>query len=165
MTKPIIQPIVDISQLEPRFERTPSCWIWKGSRSVAGYGYVRSGSRNTCAHRVVYELLVGPIPEGLVIDHLCRNPSCVNPAHLEPVTQAENILRGLGPVAANAKKTECVHGHSFDEANTYVDSNGGRKCRTCRAAMERQRRKRLVIERVIDSGEFELVANEPEMAG
>lgn len=86
------------------------------------------------AHRAVYELLVGPIADGLVIDHLCRKPSCVNPSHLEAVTQSENLKRGLGPAvtrARHAAQTHCRHGHEFSPDNTIVNSSGSRVCRTC----------------------------------
>jgi hypothetical protein len=83
------------------------------------------------AHRLVYEELVGPIPEGMELDHLCRNTSCVNPAHLEPVPHRVNVLRGVGPTAENAVKTECVNGHPLTGRNLCIRKEGGRKCRTC----------------------------------
>ena len=87
------------------------------------------------SHRLAYELEIGPIPAGLEIDHLCRVRNCVNPAHLEPVTHAENIRRGTGPLAENARKTECVHGHPLEGANLYVrPGDGHRQCRACNTA-------------------------------
>ena len=121
------------------------CWLWTGSvaRRRGGYGQFRLASagrkRMVKAHRVAYELLVGPIPEGLEPDHLCRNPRCVNPDHLEPVTHHENVLRGMSPSAQGARADHCIHDHPFDEANTYYrPDNGTRQCRTC--ARERMRR-------------------------
>lgn len=114
------------------------CWVWGGSHSPSGYGYISSitgldgVTRNVRAHRFVYELLVGPIPEGLTIDHLCRVRDCVNPAHLEPVTSRENTLRGNTLPAANAAKTHCPQGHGYTTENTYVTSMGRRMCRSCR---------------------------------
>jgi hypothetical protein len=92
-------------------------------------------------HRVAYELLVGPIPEGLELDHLCRNTRCVNPEHLEPVTGRENLMRAVSSWAAkNAAKTHCPQGHPYDEENTKVKRDGGRACRAC--GREFMRRKR-----------------------
>ncbi|TDD77726.1 HNH endonuclease [Actinomadura rubrisoli] len=86
--------------------------------------------KNVVVHRFVYESLVGPIPEGLVLDHLCRVRACCNPAHLEPVTDRVNILRGASITAANARKTHCDHGHEFTSQNTYRH-RGRRLCRAC----------------------------------
>lgn len=123
----------------------PDCWEWLGAKDQDGYGahYVRGlGQRR--AHRLVYELLVAPIPAGLQLDHLCRNRGCVNPAHLEPVTTRVNLLRGDTHAARNAAKTACIHGHPFDEDNTHVRRRGHRECRTCireRARAYRARQK------------------------
>lgn len=112
-----------------------SCWEWTGWRSRNGYGRLRlTKHTEVAAHRFSYELLVGPIPEGLQIDHLCRNRSCVNPAHLEPVTCQENLLRGLTIAARNAAKTHCPRGHSYSGENLYRKPNGGRECRACMTA-------------------------------
>jgi hypothetical protein len=105
----------------------PGCWEWQGRRDRDGYG--KKG--NDLVHRLSYEEFYGSIPEGLTIDHLCRNRACVNPAHMEPVTREENVLRGESFGAQNARKTHCVHGHPFNEENTYIRSNGQRDCRAC----------------------------------
>lgn len=115
------------------------CWEWQAARSQ-GYGkYVQRTSRPkkyVGAHRFSYEFFVGPIPEGLQIDHLCRNRACVNPAHLEPVTNQENSRRG----AKGRLVTVCAQGHHYDEANTGYKKSGRRYCRAC--AKEAMRRKR-----------------------
>ena len=108
------------------------CWMWLGHIDPAGYGRIKKpGSRvPSYTHRVSYELHVGPIPPGLQIDHLCRNRACLNPAHLEVVTLVENVMRGFGLPARNARKTHCKHGHEFTEANTQR-SEADRACRAC----------------------------------
>lgn len=112
-----------------------ACWPWTGGTLVRGYGQVWLAGRKGYAHRVAYEDLRGPIPSGLVIDHLCFNPRCCNPWHMEPVTQSENtrraFLAGRSGAAVNALKTHCKRGHVFDEANTYRTRKGGRFCRAC----------------------------------
>lgn len=115
-----------ITKIRKYIHQTGDCWVWTGAKSSNGYG----NYWNRGAHRVVYELLVGEIPKGKQLDHLCRNRSCVNPEHLEPVTQKENLLRGIGQCAINAKKTECKRGHIFSSENTYV-WRGKRICREC----------------------------------
>jgi hypothetical protein len=109
------------------------CWLWMALKSEKGYGLLWAGSGSKClkAHRVAYELMVGPIPEGLQLDHLCRNPGCVNPAHLEPVSNRENTLRGTSFAALNAAKTHCPHGHEYTPENTYIE-NGRHRQRRCR---------------------------------
>lgn len=106
------------------------CWLWTAGDNGEGYGRFWTGTGSMQAHRFAYELLVGPIPEGLQIDHLCRVRRCVNPAHLEPVTQRENILRGTSPQAKNATKTHCPKGHPYNEENTRWH-RGSRYCRVC----------------------------------
>lgn len=106
----------------------PACWEWPFTRDRAGYG----GHPDGPAHRISYERFIGPIPDGLVIDHLCRNPGCVNPRHLEPVPIATNVMRGVGLGATAARATHCIHGHPWDEQNTYIrKDNGTRQCREC----------------------------------
>ena len=113
------------------------CWEWTGARS-GGYGRFSFGGRIAYAHRIAYEIWVGPIPEGLQIDHLCRNRACVRPDHLEPVTHKENILRGVGLTAKHAVKTHCPHGHLYDGR----DNRGKRICRRCRADAKRRHQER-----------------------
>lgn len=119
-------------RLWPKVEKTETCWLWTGSVNDYGYGAIHAKGRRTGVHRAVYELLVGPIPEGFQIDHLCRVRNCVNPAHLEPVTQRENLRRGRAG-AHYGERTHCKNGHPFDESNTTVriDRANGTPVRVC----------------------------------
>lgn len=117
------------------------CWLWTGPRTKEQYGTHPWNGVRTTAHRVSYELLVAPIAEGLHVDHLCRNPPCVNPAHLEPVTPGENARRGVGPTG-RWRLTECERGHEFTPENTLTRPNGTRHCRACHRDRERAARVR-----------------------
>lgn len=135
-------------------KRDDGCWLWTGAKTNGGYGHFWRGDRQVVAHRWSYEHLVGPVPDGLDLDHLCRNRSCVNPDHLEPVTRSENLLRGEtgkhgneglnSAPAINRNKTHCKHGHAFTPENTYISTNKrkGTKHRACRACHRERSRRR-----------------------
>lgn len=115
--------------------KTETCWLWTGSRRKA-YGRLRVQGRVVSVHRFAYELLVGPIPDGLTIDHLCRQTLCIRPDHLEPVTAAENLRRENEALRREA----CVNGHEFTDENSGWTTDGNRRCRACariRAAANR----------------------------
>lgn len=123
-------------RMAARTQKTETCWLWVGNiNSQTGYGRLGMDGKNHVAHRVAYELAKGPIPEGLVIDHLCRVRHCVNPDHLEPVTIRENTLRGIGIPAVKARADRCHRGHLYDAENTIIQ-RGNRLCRTCRDARD-----------------------------
>lgn len=109
-----------------------SCWLWKASTKKAGHGQFRAGGTMVLAHKYLWELENGPVPDGLELDHTCRVPRCVRPSHLEPVTHRVNVLRGIGISRTNADKTRCPAGHRYDER-----ARKGRSCRQCR--LERKR--------------------------
>lgn len=119
-------------------EITDGCWIWTGAKTK-GYGKLRIDQSTWMqAHRLAYEIIVGEIPEGLELDHSCRNHSCVNPDHLEPVTTRVNTLRGEGLAAINARKKRCKHGHPLSGANVYTHREKNATHRKCRACMRRR---------------------------
>jgi hypothetical protein len=119
------------------------CWLWNGSPNRSGYGQIKVDGRWPVVHKIVYEAFVGPVPEGMQLDHLCHDPRrctlasecphrrCVRPSHMLPATPRENTLRSNAVTAVNAARTHCVNGHEFTEANTYVRPTGGRMCRAC----------------------------------
>lgn len=115
------------------------CINWTGGvAGMTGYGKVKINGKQVSVHRVAYEHAKGPIPKGMVVDHLCRNRLCINADHLEAVTARTNILRGVGISAKNSVKTECIRGHEFTEENTYIFPDGRRSCKECRRQWDRR---------------------------
>lgn len=131
-----------IDRFLDKIDQTTNHWIWTGGLGDHGYGVFWDGERFIGAHCFSYELFVGPIPNGLVIDHSCRNHACVTPSCMEPVTNRENILRGVGPTAINARKTHCVRGHELVAENLY-SSGSGRQCKLCHRERALARKRRL----------------------
>jgi hypothetical protein len=125
----------------PKVEKGDGCWEWTGAKRRGGYGHLFP---NLVAHRVAYQLVVGAIPDGLSLDHLCRNRGCVNPAHLEPVSTRENLMRSPLTIATrNVLKGQCPKGHPYTAANSVAHSkNGGRQCRQCKNDWARGYRRR-----------------------
>lgn len=119
-------------------EPNSGCWIWMGAIRDNGYGQTSFHGHHETAHRATYEAFVGPVPEGLELDHLCRVRCCVNPDHLEPVTHSENVRRGLTTMRARERKAAvvCPAGHAYDTENTYVTPDGARRCRACQKQRE-----------------------------
>ena len=114
------------------------CWVAVGKGlNQDGYYRPKISGRLQMAHRLAYEVLIGPIPKGLELDHLCRNRACYNPWHLEPVTHKENVRRGT---SHNGGKTHCPAGHEYNEENTHVGSAGRRECRVCKKLLQRKKR-------------------------
>lgn len=124
-----------------KVDKSETCWLWTAGRNLQGYGRFTELYGTRLAHRISWEMLVGPIPEWLELDHLCRTPACVRPSHLEPVTSRVNVLRGEGIPAKNAQKTHCKHNHKFTPENTYNPPGqpNSRMCRECARARSRSK--------------------------
>ncbi len=140
--------IAALERLMRRVHKTESCWVFTGPLRPDGYCQIQIGGnrlgRKILGHRLAYEGIIGPIPAGLEIDHLCRNRACVNPAHLEPVTSRVNNMRGEAPRHTRehyerfwATRGRCARGHEVAEAGIHIDSRGNRRCRECH--LERKR--------------------------
>jgi hypothetical protein len=140
-----------------KVDRSGDCWLWTAHEKGGGYGGFYFEGREWLAHKWSYEHLVGAVPEGLELDHLCHtwagtecaggktciHRRCVNPDHLEPVTRLENILRGRSLNALNAAKTHCLRNHAYTPENTGRHSRGTRFCRICKRTAENKRRRRI----------------------
>ncbi len=121
---------------------TASCWVWQGVKHK-GYGQFHYNGKTVYAHRFSYELNIGKIPSGLQLDHLCRVRECVNPTHLEPVTNKINSYRGYSFAGINSRKTHCPKGHEYNIYNTIHRKNGRRACRTCKKIWNKNYRKKM----------------------
>lgn len=137
MGRPRVAPVV---RFMAKVDRQPTgCWLWTAVTDKDGYGlFTPSHHVQVRAHRWSYEHLVGPIPDGMQVDHLCRVHGCVNPAHLEPVTHRENQVRGSTFTATNLAKTHCPAGHPYDAGNTIIVRGSARLCRTCHRRFARE---------------------------
>lgn len=127
------------------------CWLWMGPMTDNGYGRVMRDRRALMAHRAVWEINNGPIPDGLVIDHLCRNRRCVNPEHLEPVEQGTNMKRGEAPTAIAIRTGYCKRGHARTPENLYraPGSPNMAHCRECLRIRHREFRARRRVQRLV----------------
>jgi hypothetical protein len=128
-----------------KVNKTDTCWLWTACKDIGGYG----NYYNQRAHRVAYEVLVGPIPDGMVLDHLCCVRACVNPEHLRVCTHVENVLapHSVSPTAINQRKTHCYRGHPYTEETLMVKPDGRRECRICRRMGEPERKRRIIERR------------------
>jgi hypothetical protein len=155
MTKHSLTPI---ERFLTRVEIAPNgCWEWKTPSSKRCYGTFHLKDKSIKAHRFSYQYFVGSIPEGLTLDHLCRNLSCVNPDHLELASKRTNILRGMGIPAKNARATHCPKGHPYDLFNTYnlLDDRdrNARFCKLCHREANKRYRRRLSSTIAVVEGE------------
>lgn len=124
-----------IERFWSKVDQDGPCWLWTAGCTSRGYGAFTANSRQRLAHRVAYQLLIGPIPQGLTLDHLCRRRNCVRPDHLEPVPAGVNVLRGKGITAKNASKERCPRGHPYD-----LVSSGKRRCLRCKRERYHERK-------------------------
>lgn len=150
--------IIDRFEAKAYPEPNSGCWLWTGAVNERGYGQIRINGKTVAAHRTSYQIYVGNIPNGLQIDHLCKNPSCVNPQHLEPVSAQENVRRstsGQVTAALQRKKTHCPKGHPYYGDNLYIHpENKSRSCKTCirdghaKLRQDRAHTRNMMLERI-----------------
>lgn len=125
-------------RVHPIVDEETGCHNWPGAVNGDGYGLLERGGRSMSAHRWYWIQANGDIPEGMKIDHLCRNPRCCNPAHMEVVTNRENVMRGMSPHVIASRENRCMRGHEFTPENTIQKSCGGRQCRECQRVAARR---------------------------
>lgn len=133
---------IQIKNFFSKIKESGSCWLWTADKICGGYGRFSFNGRLVLAHRFSYEFFNEEIPKGLQIDHLCRNRGCVNPEHMEVVTNRENMMRGLSPSLTSKRqlsKTHCPQNHPYSGENLYLDPNGGRRCRICNRISRKNR--------------------------
>lgn len=131
----------DFERICQNLEEVGGCLVWSRSLRTDGYARTWVGNKTTYVHRFMYENIIGPIDKGLVIDHICRNRACANPAHLEVVTQKENVRRG-NIVINKQNRKHCLSGHAYNEKNTYY-FKGNRQCRVCKKLNQRKYMERI----------------------
>jgi hypothetical protein len=136
MSKLSYAPIL-VTRFNDKVEKTSSCWVWKNAKDKDGYGIFWDQTKIIKAHRFSYQLFKDKIPQGLQINHLCKNTSCVNPNHLEVVSCRENLMKGDTIAKQNAEKTHCKRGHEFNNKNTRFFKNE-RYCLPCHQELQRQ---------------------------
>ena len=137
MTRPGPKPRDPAERFFKMVEKTDSCWLWTGGKTPGGYGKFWNGKREEVAHRFAYRLLAGAFDETLDLDHLCRVRHCVNPAHLEAVTNRENMIRGESPSARQFRAAVCKYGHPL-QGDNVISTKSGRRCRECERERWRQ---------------------------
>lgn len=150
MGKPTPFDVDDIwTHVQTRLDRSApgECWLWMGATAGSGYGHLGWCGEWFLTHRIAYQAVVGDIPDGCEIDHLCRVPLCCNPEHLEAVSHAVNVRRGVSPWADKRRQTHCKNGHEFTSSNTIVRRNGTRECRTCKRTHARESARRRAVAR------------------
>lgn len=127
----------------PQVEKTDTCWLWRGWIDKDGYGNIHGFGKQQGSHRVAWMMLNGAVPDGLVIDHICRVRNCVNPEHLRAITFVQNVMCGEGPCARHKRKTHCTNGHELTEENVHLRGGGKwRSCRICERAADKRKRGR-----------------------
>ena len=134
-------PVPAVDRFWAKVNKTATCWLWTASCSSEGYGRINISGKSTYAHRWAYEQAHGPIPEGMHIDHLCRVRHCVNPEHMEVVTNRQNFTRGEHPNAKLHRSGHCKRGHPLTGSNVLVRQNGTRHCRACSRERWHERKK------------------------
>ena len=128
----VLGPVLMKIKAMVELDEATGCRLWTGGVNAKGYGRVSIKKRSLYVHRITFAIRNGEIPAGMVLDHLCRNPRCCNPDHLEVVSQRTNALRGNSPVATAVRSNRCCRGHEFTPENTYTAAKTGyRQCKTC----------------------------------